>query len=784
MGVVHEAWDTRLERRVALKMVHPHLLADPAVSERFEKEAKRAARIEHPNVVRVYRVDTFDGRVAIEMQYIDGTPLNVLLRSGPIPPRDAVDLLRQVLEALIACHEQGVIHCDLKPGNLLVTRNGHVMLTDFGIARALYDSGALGPSAASTSAPITSPMWGTPQYCPPEAWEGGAIAPQWDLYAAGALIYEAIAGAPPFRGPTLAALMKAILTTTPPPLKTVVPETSEALSDLVASMLAPDPSARPANARAALTTLCTTPELEGRAPDTLAIRSYAQTDPPMRVDSPRPEVVTPRRRPALFASLIGLTLVCAAIAGYVTFPSSDAQPTTPILVTQDPKASDLLVVKNTAYFVADDGIHGYELWCSDIGAGNTCTLAADIATGSVSSNPRHFLIRDAGGFVFTADSTEAGAELYFCDGPGVRSTTARLIKDIVPGPRGSNPEAIASDRDTVLFFATNASVGRELWRSNGIDADQTVMVADTYRGVESAAGSRRVCETSDGAYLVLQKDVLRGSMLYYFNYSDGSLREIADVGEHTASMALVPPHVLFANSRDAEGYELWSFQEGSQAIELVHDIWPGPHSSDPSEFFSMGGYAVFKARTPEAGAELWVARGNPVETDQIFDINPGAGDGDPYGFVLAADHIFFRAKDDKHGRELWVTDGTERGTTLVADVLPGPDSGEPYNLVAGPSYILFTANDGVHGEELWVARLVNKKWQANIVIDLFPGPLGSEPHHLQWTQDNRAFFLAKTPNAGETLCALFPGPDLEGTVLEGAQPTRVETFRLLRNDSL
>ena len=123
MGTVYEAWDTRLERRVALKTIHPHLLQVSSISRRFENEAKRAARIEHPNVVRVYRVDHVDGQMVIEMQFIDGAPLNVLLQSGPLSPVQTADLLRQLFEALAACHEQGVIHCDLKPGNVLITRD-------------------------------------------------------------------------------------------------------------------------------------------------------------------------------------------------------------------------------------------------------------------------------------------------------------------------------------------------------------------------------------------------------------------------------------------------------------------------------------------------------------------------------------------------------------------------------------------------------------------------------------------------------------------------------------
>jgi serine/threonine-protein kinase len=168
MGVVYAVWDTRLDRRVALKMVHRHLLANPDVTRRFLREARAAARVEHPNVVRVYRVEMIDGEPAIEMQYIEGTSLSSMLRAVPLPAGQAADLLHQVLSALAACHAQGIIHCDLKPSNLLLDADGTIFLTDFGISRALQLSNGEQDGTSLT----TGPGWGTPHYSPPEAWNG------------------------------------------------------------------------------------------------------------------------------------------------------------------------------------------------------------------------------------------------------------------------------------------------------------------------------------------------------------------------------------------------------------------------------------------------------------------------------------------------------------------------------------------------------------------------------------------------------------------------------------
>ncbi|MBL7646232.1 MAG: serine/threonine protein kinase [Candidatus Hydrogenedentes bacterium] len=286
MGVVHEAWDTRLDRRVALKLLHPHLLQNANARARFEREAKKSARIEHPNVVRIYRVDRHARGIAIEMQFVEGTPLSALLRSGPLPPTQAADLLGQLLEALQACHDQGIVHCDLKPGNLVVDRAGHLVLTDFGIARALYD-GNLDGGAPD---PVSGPLWGTPQYTPPEAWRGGPVSPKWDLFAAGVIVYEALTGTAPFHGPTPLATMHAILSTTLPSLKSLRADISGEFSDLIDSLLARDAEGRPSSAATALEALRGAPE------------SCLYRGDTTELDRPRLPVALPDNPPVLPAS--------------------------------------------------------------------------------------------------------------------------------------------------------------------------------------------------------------------------------------------------------------------------------------------------------------------------------------------------------------------------------------------------------------------------------------------------------------------------------------------------
>lgn len=765
MGVVYEAWDSRLDRRVALKMVHSHLLTDPALIDAFVREAKHAARVEHPNVVRVYRVDVIDDQFVLEMQFVDGTPFSELLEMGPISPAHAANLLRQLLRALGACHEQRIIHCDLKPSNMLVTRHDRAMLTDFGIARALYEAGA---SDAKPEASTWLP-WGTPQYSPPEAWSDHAVTPQWDLYAAGALIYEALAGEPPFQGETPADLINAVRTKTPRPLQEVCPDVSTAFADLVALLLARDPAARPASAQAALLRLSKTPESKVSNTDTEPIDA-------MPIRAADPKAGSARVRWSRFvlgtaAALAGLAAVSGLVyrQGKTDQQAKDSAPA--VVSRQDSGLNELLVMGDDAYFAGDDGVRGRELWRS---AAQKPVLVADVAPGPGSGNPRRFTARPLGGFVFAATTPETGEELWYCTDQGGGQYAVHMIKDIIPGPMGSDPEPVAAQGALVLFYATTLAEGRELWCTN-IQEQQTAIVADVFPGPGgSVPMNPRVYPDEAGAYIVALSGAERGCLLYRYDYATNAMRELGDVAEDTAGLVRAGRCMLLPNTDDAHGKELWAYDEDTGKVALLVDLWPGTASSSPAELKTWGDRVLFQARTPESGAELWITDGTATGTRLVADINPGPGDSDPYGFVVVNEHVFFRAKDDACGRELWVTDGSRGGTARVADILPGAGSGEPYNLTPYASSLIFSANDGAHGEEFWGAFQKDGAWSASLLFDLEPGPLNSEPSHLQWCRDGTGFFIAKMPELGQVLFLLRP-PGTDAATASGWKTELIAT---------
>lgn len=235
MAQVWQAVDRILNRRVAVKILHPHLAGDRGFLLRFRREAVAAARLSHPSVVSIYDTVSADGLEAIVMEFIEGRTLReVLDTAGPFSPLDARDLGLQVAEALDAAHRGGVVHRDIKPSNIMLCADRRVMVTDFGIAKAGED----------TDLTVTGTLLGTAKYLSPEQVRGDAADARSDLYALGVVLYEALAGRAPFKGETDAATALIRLHEDPPPLAGFRADAGEALTSVIHRLLQRDPADR------------------------------------------------------------------------------------------------------------------------------------------------------------------------------------------------------------------------------------------------------------------------------------------------------------------------------------------------------------------------------------------------------------------------------------------------------------------------------------------------------------------------------------------------------------
>ena len=268
MATVYCALDNRLDRVVALKVMHPGLAQDDEFVSRFIREARSAARLSHPNVVAVFDQGADDGHVYLAMEYIAGRTLRDLMREcGRLSPRQALEILESVAAALGAAHHAGIVHRDVKPENVLLADDGRVKVADFGLARAV--------SAASNLTSATGVVLGTVAYLAPEQVQRGIADPRSDVYAAGILLFEMLAGVKPYPGETAIQVAYRHVHEDVPPPSSVAAGLPGAVDALVARATSRDPDGRPDDARHLLSEI--TQVRRALSDDELDVQSVAQS---------------------------------------------------------------------------------------------------------------------------------------------------------------------------------------------------------------------------------------------------------------------------------------------------------------------------------------------------------------------------------------------------------------------------------------------------------------------------------------------------------------------------
>ena len=236
MADVFRARDLMLERSVAIKVLHETYSDDKSFQDRFKQEARAAANLSHPNIVTVHDFGFDNGQLFIVMEYIPGKDLKTILRQrGRYSVEDAIPLIVQACAGIGYAHRAGLVHCDIKPHNMIVTPDSRLKVTDFGIARAL-----------STIQPDerADVVWGSPQYFSPEQATGEAPSPSSDVYSLGIVLYEILTGALPFNAPTSDELARMHLEDQPIPISEYIPDVPPALEEIVTKVLSKEPSAR------------------------------------------------------------------------------------------------------------------------------------------------------------------------------------------------------------------------------------------------------------------------------------------------------------------------------------------------------------------------------------------------------------------------------------------------------------------------------------------------------------------------------------------------------------
>jgi tRNA A-37 threonylcarbamoyl transferase component Bud32 len=331
MGVVYRAEQVRLGRTVAVKVIAPELARDPGFRERFERESRVAASIEHPNVIPVYEAGETDGELYITMRYVEGTDLRALIgRSGRLDHARAAQVVSQVGGALDAAHSSGLVHRDVKPGNVLVATVGgsdHAYLTDFGLTKRLISGAAL---------TRTGEWVGTVDYVAPEQIEGKAVDARADIYALACVLHQTLTGQVPYVRDSDVAKMYAHLHEPPPAVTAVAPDVPQEFDTVVARGMAKQPEERypsagdlgqaavaaaerreaPASERS-VAVGAAAPEGLATATAPLAATARAQGPPPPPAPPSHPTEVLPpaRRRRGWLLGLAGALLGAIVLAG-------------------------------------------------------------------------------------------------------------------------------------------------------------------------------------------------------------------------------------------------------------------------------------------------------------------------------------------------------------------------------------------------------------------------------------------------------------------------------------
>lgn len=400
-------------------------------------------------------------------------------------------------------------------------------------------------------------------------------------------------------------------------------------------------------------------------------------------------------------------------------------------------------VRDELFFVvfANSGLGRHQLWKTDGTPQGTQLVKGFDSFSDISPNS----LTDVNGTLFfvTGDPVAFGAALWKSDGTEAGTLLVKRFEDF-PRP----PHSLTNVNGT-LFFSANSDTGEELWKSDGTEAG-TVLVKDIFPG--SDASSPAGLTNLDGTLFFAANDGASGEELWKSNgTAEGTVRvkDINGAGWSFPESFVKVDGLLFFSATDGlSGFELWKSDGTEAGTTRVKDINHGLASSNPFQLTNANGVLFFSAFSPGLGIELWKSDGTEAGTLLVRDVAPGAASSFPSPVVSAGDLVFFAATDPASGRELWKSSGTAEGTMRVKDIVPGAASSSPFQLAGYAGSVLFSAAEPSTGRELWSSD--GTEAGTTRLKDINPGAGSSTPQALVGINES-VFFSALEPATGREL---------------------------------
>jgi serine/threonine protein kinase len=401
MGEVYRARDTRLGREVAIKILPLFVSHDPDRLRRFEQEARAAAALNHPNILAVYQMGTYEGAPYLVSELLEGGALRDLLGHGPVPVRKVIDYGVQIVRGLAAAHEKGIAHRDLKPENLFVTIDGRVKILDFGLAK-LTQHQTISDQYAPTASAETEPgvVMGTVGYMAPEQVRGSAADHRADFFAFGATLYEVLTGKRAFQKPTSAETMSAILNEDPQGISQIMPSIPPALERVVHRCLEKNPAQR----------------FQSASDLAFALESWSDSGLLSAPENDRTK--NPQRKWGLLAIFAVALLLAAPVTWFLTRPSSRSAPPifTQLTYEAGPELYPSLSPDGRSFVYQSRASGKWDIYFQRVGGKNPINLTKD----STDENTQPALSPDGEHVAFRSERDGGGIFLMGATGEDVR----------------------------------------------------------------------------------------------------------------------------------------------------------------------------------------------------------------------------------------------------------------------------------------------------------------------------------------------------------------------------